>query len=172
MEKPPKPAPDMSALKIIRKSVSDAKPVEAVTLPSLARETPNSQADELSKLKEDLAFAESTVTAIKDRILNIESTVQKAERQRLVEHIQKHGISIEALLNDLGVRLPAPAPEEAPKPPKNKTFFFRNPETGDLHSGRGKNPSWLEMAKKEGREEEFRIPAEEMTKYNPHLQSA
>lgn len=147
MEKSLTPDPDLHTLKTIHKSISEAKPVTAVSLPPLTEEMPNPQADELSKLREDLAFASSTVAEIKDRIRNIETEVQRAERQRLVDHIQKRGISIEALLRDLGVRFPAMLPTqttEEPKPEKEKapSKYFNPANSSDVWSGRGAEPAW------------------------------
>jgi DNA-binding protein H-NS len=53
------------------------------------------------------------------------------------------------------------------------TVRYRNPTTGDTHSGlSSKQPPWLVEAAKKGRKEDFRIPDEDLPKYNPHLQHA
>lgn len=44
------------------------------------------------------------------------------------------------------------APKKAPAPPK-----FKNPTTGETHSGRGQLPAWLKEARDAGKLEEFRI---------------
>lgn len=44
------------------------------------------------------------------------------------------------------------APKKAPAPPK-----FKNPATGETHSGRGQLPAWLKEARDAGKLEEFRI---------------
>lgn len=44
------------------------------------------------------------------------------------------------------------APKKAPAPPK-----FKNPTTGETHSGRGQLPAWLKEARDAGKLEDFRI---------------
>lgn len=47
---------------------------------------------------------------------------------------------------------PTTATKKAPAPPK-----FKNPTTGETHSGRGQLPVWLKEARDTGKLEEFRI---------------
>lgn len=130
--------------------------------------------DRLTRIREEKQKAINLVADLERQ----EKEIVAAERRRsvaaLAETMKAENISpkdIEDYFHKNGWITPNDSANTA-KVKNPKTYRYRNPETGELHSGKSsKQPAWLVQAAKEGRKEDFRIPLDEMAEYNPHLRT-
>ncbi len=152
---------------------------------------------ELLNLEKQLKEAEEKASKLKDEYTRRKNAVAKTQRENIVKYINENGIDKQALINELGFRIDdivsfantykidkatlinaLQNPQYGAHPnnsasaitEKTKVVKYRNPETGKLHSGLGgRKPKWLQDAIDTGKKEDFRIPDEDLPKYNPHL---
>lgn len=111
--------------------------------------------EELEALMEEIKNANADIEAR----LNEAKKAKKAEAiSEIVKTIKDAGLTIYDLMEAFGVQAQQQhtaakiLPKKAPAPPK-----FKNPTTGETHSGRGQLPAWLKEARDTGKLEEFRI---------------
>ena len=116
----------------------------------------------------DKASADDVIALLEGLALgDLDKVIAAAERQRAAkresgkkELIDEFKARAEALGLSLG-ELAAGAsktgsPSEKGAPTQPSTVKFRNPETGETWSGRGRMPKWLTLAEQQGRgREEF-----------------
>jgi DNA-binding protein H-NS len=129
-------------------------PAQALIWPGMARE--KASADDVIPLLEGLAIGD------------LEKVIAAAERQReakresgkkeLMEEFRSRAEALGLSLSDLA----AEGTPKAGRPPgenpsaQSPTVKYRNPETGETWSGRGRAPKWLVLAEQQGRgREEF-----------------
>lgn len=110
------------------------------------------------------------------RLLEEAKTKEKKKTlDAIVKSITDAGLTIHEVAEVMGVKLPQG--KKGRKPPKEgaKLFKYRNPETGELHTGRGGHPDWLggsDMEKRKTLKAKFAIPRADLPQYNPQLQPA
>ena len=101
------------------------------------------------------AMSVDDLWSLHERITEILSTRIKAEKHELEKRlaILSRGMSMPGQTGSLGTRGERPRRRYPVVSPK-----YRNPQTSETWSGRGKRPRWLTAAMKSGRKiEEFRI---------------
>ncbi len=121
--------------------------------PAMARE--KASADDVIPLLEGLAIGD------------LEKVIAAAERQReakresgkreLVEEFRARAEALGLSLEELAAGSPkAGRPSGKGPPTPSPAVKYRNPETGETWSGRGRAPKWLTLAEQQGRgREEF-----------------
>lgn len=102
------------------------------------------------------------------------SAIRKSKREEAIDLIFRTMSDVGITLADLAAGLGEPVPLSSdPRGTAKKRASslkrYRNPETGETHSGRGTNPPWLAKAKKEGRADNFLISKDDLPKYNPDM---
>lgn len=112
----------------------------------------------LEDLEELMEQVKATEAALETRLREAKKEKKAAAVAKIVKAMNEAEVDIYDLAEALGVRTEAKTTgrtsgqKKHPAPPK-----FKNPATGETHSGRGQLPAWLKEARDAGKLEEFRI---------------
>lgn len=112
--------------------------------------------EDLEALMDEIRNANANIEA---RLLEAKKAKKAEAVAEIVKAINDAGLTIQDVMESFGIHAEqarttarTTAPKKAPAPPK-----FKNPTTGETHSGRGQLPAWLKEARDAGKLEEFRI---------------
>ena len=112
--------------------------------------------EDIAELEREAEAARQVAFAAEAKVKAAKEAARKQTMKAIADQLTASGITIHDLASFMGIALESHTKEAKPKkepaPPK-----FRNPETGETHSGRGQLPSWLKQARETGKLEEFRI---------------